>query len=314
MASPYFSICIPTHNRAQYFPELVASVLSQDFTDWELIIVDNASDLQTRSLLCSLPKDVRIRIVLEEKFASMSNNFNRCIPLCNGQIFMLLTDKDCLAAGALRILHDFFQNNNCDFAYFNYCAYDEQGRLIFSKKNGPFYFASQKTWGSAEFLAHCKKHALMLTTIGLNVALRLGFMRSNRLQYGDHFRNDVFLFLEAAQKASRVCFLPSSLVKLRSISSYSYKREPDVLRRVQEDYKQLRELLLLPFDEATFFAWLDEEDGLLCATNFPARLILFLSSCRFILKDARLLEVKMHQALFFVQKYVLAKFQKEPTS
>ena len=313
MASPYFSICIPTHNRVQYLPQLVASVLSQDFNEWELIIVDNASDPPLRQSLGRLPKDPRIQIVLEDQFVGMTDNFNRCIPLCRGEIFMLLTDKDRLAPGALRILHDSFQRDRCDLVYSNYCAYDDQERLIFAKKPGPFYPATGRTWGSREFLDLCRKHPLMLMTIGLNVAFRSDFMRSNGLHYGNHFRNDVFIFLDAAEKANRIGFLPSSLILFRSISSYSYKREPDVLRRAKEDYKSLHDKLGLAFDEKTMYAWLDEEDKIICAPNFSGRLIHFLSSCRFTLNDARLLEIKRHQAVFFIQKYVLAKLQKAST-
>jgi glycosyltransferase involved in cell wall biosynthesis len=40
---PRFSVVLPTHDRRDMLREAVASVVSQTFTDWELIVVDDAS-------------------------------------------------------------------------------------------------------------------------------------------------------------------------------------------------------------------------------------------------------------------------------
>jgi glycosyltransferase involved in cell wall biosynthesis len=41
--SPFFSIIIPTFNRARLISRAIESVLSQDFDDWEMIVVDDGS-------------------------------------------------------------------------------------------------------------------------------------------------------------------------------------------------------------------------------------------------------------------------------
>ena len=48
---PLVSICIPTFNYGRFIPEAVQSVLSQSFTDLELIVVDNASTDATTELM-----------------------------------------------------------------------------------------------------------------------------------------------------------------------------------------------------------------------------------------------------------------------
>jgi len=40
---PIISVCLITYNREKYLKEAMDSVLSQSFSDWELIIVDNGS-------------------------------------------------------------------------------------------------------------------------------------------------------------------------------------------------------------------------------------------------------------------------------
>ena len=38
---PYFSVVIPTYNRAHSIPKAIDSVLKQSFQDFEIIIVDD---------------------------------------------------------------------------------------------------------------------------------------------------------------------------------------------------------------------------------------------------------------------------------
>ncbi|MFH1016995.1 MAG: glycosyltransferase family 2 protein [Pseudomonadota bacterium] len=307
---PYFSVCIPTYNRHRYLADMVDSMLAQEFGDWELVIVDNASSDDTPKALSALGKDGRIRIMRESEHVGMTENFNRCLAYCRGRNVMLLTDKDRLRRNALLRIRDFLEREKTDLTYFNYCAYDEQDRKIYDKRQSPFYFERERTWDPAEFTGLCRKNAMMVTTIGLNFVMPREFMEKHGLRFGDYYRNDVFLFLSALKAARRIGYIPEPLVAFRSISAYSYKREPDVLNRVKRDYVKLHEALGIRADERTLRDWTDAEDRMLTAGGFPGRTAAFLASMRFVLLDPRLLEVKISQAAFFVQKYVLAKARK----
>jgi len=59
---PFFSIVIPVHNKAPYLGRSIGSVINQNFTDFELILIDDAS--ADRSLV-EMQKfaDPRIRIL-----------------------------------------------------------------------------------------------------------------------------------------------------------------------------------------------------------------------------------------------------------
>ena len=64
MAIPSVSIVLPTYNRAATLPRAVESVLSQSYSDFELIIVDDGSSDQTKEVI-SKYKDQRIRYVYQ---------------------------------------------------------------------------------------------------------------------------------------------------------------------------------------------------------------------------------------------------------
>ena len=50
---PFFSIIIPTYNRAAFLPKAIESVVGQTFTDWELIIVDDGSPVTRKEVVLS---------------------------------------------------------------------------------------------------------------------------------------------------------------------------------------------------------------------------------------------------------------------
>lgn len=68
MSLPTVSIVMATYNRAHTIKRAIDSVLQQDFSDWELIIVDDGSTDKTREIL-SAYADTRIHI--------LHHNFNR---------------------------------------------------------------------------------------------------------------------------------------------------------------------------------------------------------------------------------------------
>ena len=51
MSVPFFSIVLPSYNRAHILPETIASVLSQAYTNWELLVVDDGSVDNTKQVV-----------------------------------------------------------------------------------------------------------------------------------------------------------------------------------------------------------------------------------------------------------------------
>jgi glycosyltransferase involved in cell wall biosynthesis len=50
-SAPTLSIILPTYNRAKFLPQAIDSIRAQTWTDWELIVVDDGSTDDTRSLV-----------------------------------------------------------------------------------------------------------------------------------------------------------------------------------------------------------------------------------------------------------------------
>jgi glycosyltransferase involved in cell wall biosynthesis len=97
---PKISVCIPTYNAARYLREAIESVLQQEFSDYELVICDDASTDDTSTLVSSYT-DPRIRYFRSQKNQGQAATWNRCIALAQGQYVALLHADDRYLRGFL---------------------------------------------------------------------------------------------------------------------------------------------------------------------------------------------------------------------
>ena len=91
---PAFTIIIPCYNAAQTLAETIASVRVQGVTDWEAVIVDDASTDGSLRLLRELTADdPRFRIISQSN-AGPSVARNRAAALARGRVLAFLDADD----------------------------------------------------------------------------------------------------------------------------------------------------------------------------------------------------------------------------
>ncbi len=95
MATPAVSVCIPTFNAARHIRETVHSVLDQTFTDFELVICDDASTDDTINILHNIV-DSRIRILPNPGNTGLAPNWNRAVRECLAPFVKLLCQDDLI--------------------------------------------------------------------------------------------------------------------------------------------------------------------------------------------------------------------------
>ena len=99
---PRVSIGLPVFNGERYLSKAIASILAQDFQDWELIIADNASADQSLDIsLDYAAKDSRISIHRSDVNRGAAWNFNRCVHLAGGHYFRWAAHDDELEPSLL---------------------------------------------------------------------------------------------------------------------------------------------------------------------------------------------------------------------
>jgi len=106
--NPLVSVIIPTYNRGWTLKEAVDSVLAQDFTDFELIVVDDGSTDNTQEILSSYKEDI---IILQQENKGVSAARNRGIASASGQYVSFLDSDDLWLPQKLSTQIDFFNAN-----------------------------------------------------------------------------------------------------------------------------------------------------------------------------------------------------------
>ncbi len=95
-----FSICMPSYNGARIISETIHSILSQDFNNFELIIVDDNSKDNTEEIVSKI-KDPRIKFFKNDVNLGYPKNLEKCRQKVEGDIIYLMGQDDILAEGAL---------------------------------------------------------------------------------------------------------------------------------------------------------------------------------------------------------------------
>jgi glycosyltransferase involved in cell wall biosynthesis len=94
MNSPTVSIIMSTYNDALYIGEAIESVLSQSFTDWEFIVVNDCSTDDSEEIInnyCN--RDSRFIYIRNQKNKGQAVSLNTCIKLAKGR-FIAVMDSD----------------------------------------------------------------------------------------------------------------------------------------------------------------------------------------------------------------------------
>lgn len=103
MRNPKVSVLIPNYNYAGYLPETIDSVLEQDFDDYELLVIDDASTDESADVIRGYGvRDARIRFRINETNRGMVQNLNDCLEWARGEyVKFLLADDRMVGGGAL---------------------------------------------------------------------------------------------------------------------------------------------------------------------------------------------------------------------
>ena len=94
-ANPKVTVCVPTYNRADILPYAISSVLSQTYSDFELIICDDASSDRTAEVV-SQWSDSRIRYIRHPQNIQRSRNMRSGYEAARGEYFIKFDDDDAL--------------------------------------------------------------------------------------------------------------------------------------------------------------------------------------------------------------------------
>jgi glycosyltransferase involved in cell wall biosynthesis len=94
--NPLVSVILPVYNRHSYLSIAINSVLNQNYLNWELIIADDASEINTQNFLDQYVDIPKIKVLKNSRNLGLFANLNQAIKQANGSYIVLLCSDDFL--------------------------------------------------------------------------------------------------------------------------------------------------------------------------------------------------------------------------
>lgn len=125
------SIVMPVYNAEKTVSQAIHSVIAQTFQDWELVVVNDRSKDDSKSIILSLAKsDSRIRYIENEKNLGVSKTRNRGVSLALGHWIAFLDSDDIWESDKLMAQTDLMNRLDARFIFTGSAFMDENGRRL----------------------------------------------------------------------------------------------------------------------------------------------------------------------------------------
>ena len=131
--NPYFTVVIPLYNCQEFIGETIDSVLNQTFSDWEMIVIDDASTDNSREVVKEyVRRDPRVSLVeLESGFGGPAGPRNIGISKAKSPYIALLDSDDIWHPEKLATQNKILSEcNDISMVHTGSYEIDEESRLI----------------------------------------------------------------------------------------------------------------------------------------------------------------------------------------
>jgi len=143
MINPLVSVLMPAFNSAEYVSKAIQSIIDQSYTNWELLVCDDASTDDTRGIIDSYAaKDKRIIASHNDKNKKLLKTRNRLLLLCKGDLITFQDADDYSHPERLSIMvQQFLKKPNLGLLS-NQIAYIDATGKVLGKSNRPTSYNS----------------------------------------------------------------------------------------------------------------------------------------------------------------------------
>ena len=237
MVNPLISVVIPLYNKAKFICETLDSVLQQDYSNLEILVVNDASTDESLEVIKTY-SDSRIKIINNKTNQGLSESRNIGIKNSKGELIALLDADDTWAINYLSIINELFQK------FPNQVIYGTDFLEIFSKKGA---FRTQKNINETDdntfvlvkdFFEASKSQAILCpSSMVINKEIASDKMFNKAITYAE----DVDFYIRYFTSNSLAYFNKPLVYKKANISnqitrlSISTRQLPD-LNNLQEKY------------------------------------------------------------------------------
>lgn len=130
------SVIMPAYNSEAFIAEAIESVISQTYSNWQLLIIDDASSDSTHKIASSFSvKDRRIQLIKNSTNQGTYISRNKGIKRASGNFIAFLDSDDLWKPEKLEKQLEFIFKENLAACYSSYELMTEKGEMLNKKVN-----------------------------------------------------------------------------------------------------------------------------------------------------------------------------------
>lgn len=226
------SIITPSFNSSAFIKDTIDSVLSQTYTNWEMIIVDDNSIDDSYNYIKNIIKDEsRIQVILLSKNKGAANARNEALKIANGRFIAFLDSDDVWLPTKLESQLKFMEVNKYAFTFTAYSTINEEGDKELSIINVP------KEIG---YIEYCKNTIIGCLTVVIDKN-QIGEFQMPNIRSS----HDMALWLLIMKRGYSAYGLNIVTAKYRIVSTSNTSRKFKAAFDVWRVYREVEKLSLL---------------------------------------------------------------------
>lgn len=245
------SVIIPVYNVEKYVSKCITSVISQTYTNLEILLIDDGSTDGSGTICDSyIQKDKRVKVIHKEN-GGLSSARNCGLAHATGEYIAFIDSDDYVKPNFIETLHKRLVTDNSDIAVCNFDRTDENGNII--SEFSLITPSEKKVLNQKEFWESFHDHSAV-NIVAWNKLYKKTIFDSVRYFEG-HIHEDVFIIPEIIERTEKISFVVESL--------YCYlKRSDSIVGKVKNEHildidKFLAELTLSEyFDKHNYIEFL----------------------------------------------------------
>lgn len=233
-SNPLVSVIMPAYNAQKYIEQAVKSVISQTYTNWQLIIIDDCSTDNTFGIARELAKkDSRITVVQNTENIGVAKTRNKGFDIAQGDWLALLDSDDVWHSDKLEKQLDAAQRTGADIVYCSYGMIDETGKKILNDFIVPEF---------TDFEASLSVSVISCSTVMLSKKI----YKTHRFS-ADFYHEDLVYWLEILQEGYKACGVTEVLAQYRVAQG---SRASNKFKSACNRWRILRRHLRLPLHKS----------------------------------------------------------------
>ncbi len=241
---PLISFLMTTYNDMGIFPMAVASLQSQTFSDWELLILDNSETKEPWETLQKYEvSDARIRIFKSDHNIGWAKGTAELLPKAQGEYMTFLAADDFINADTLDGLAEVLERESPDVAFVGnaFTRVDQNLEVEVLGGNCPIYHVYDKKRRS-ECIFEVLQSAYYNTMFHY---CKISFLREFEIDFYEPFYGDCGGMTAALCKASKVLTYDRVIYLLSMNTSQTYgKYTWDFYKVISQQWQNVSEVFL----------------------------------------------------------------------